>query len=536
MQWSDILGLIGGLALFLYGMRIMSEGMELMAGSRLKSILEKLTRNRFVAMLVGLSITAIVQSSNAITAMTVGFVNAGLMDFSRAIGVIMGSNIGTTITGQLIALNITQVASVFAFVGVILFLFFKSRRVRYIGQVLAGLGILFMGMKMMSQSMAPLKDVEWFRTAMTSFTNPLLGIAVGALFTAIIQSSSASVGVLQAMALQGLIGLDSAIYIICGQNIGCTIAAFMAAIGGNKGAKRTAMVHLLFNLTGTIMFVIIAQATPFVSWVESFTPANGAAQIANAHTIFNVVTTLVLLPCSNLLAKAAILLVPGEDETEGTSQRLLHITPSFGAVSIGVAQVEAEISRMEGLAQGNLHAAIDALFTKSGTLDAVHRNEDTIDYLNKEITSALVRLNAMELSIQDADRISAMYHVTSDVERVGDHAENIAGYAEACHERGWAFSKTASGELRELADKVCGIVDDSYVFFNQGQGNIEDFERREQEIDDLVDHLQAEHIKRLGANECSADMGMLYVEILTDLERVADHAFNIAQAAERIRR
>ncbi len=531
MQWTDILGLMGGLALFLFGMRLMGEGMELLAGSRLRSILERLTRNRLLAMLVGMLLTAVIQSSNAVTAMTVGFVNAGLMEFERAIGVIMGSNIGTTITGQLIALNITELAALFAFVGVILFLFMKSKRLHHLGQVLAGLGILFMGMRMMSSSMAPLKDVQWFVNAMVSFSNPFIGVAVGALFTLLIQSSSASVGVLQALALQGLIGLNSAVYVICGQNIGCTIAAVMAAIGGNKGAKRTALVHVMFNVIGTLVFIVICQLTPYVSWVESLTPGNGAAQIANAHTIFNIVTTLLLLPCANLMAKLAKLLIPGED-LDDTSQRLVHITQTFGAASIGMAQIKSEIARMEALARGNLHTAVDALFTKNGQLDTVHHNEDTIDYLNKEITKALVRVNAMELPEEDADKVSGWYHAISDLERIGDHAENIAGYVEHMREAGGAFSGTAMAELRTLADRMYTIFDDAYAYFcDKASGNMDDIEAQEQAIDDLVAEMQAGHIRRLQANECGADMGMLYVEILTDLERAADHALNIAEAA-----
>lgn len=535
MHWTDILGLMGGLALFLYGINLMGEGMELLAGSRLKSILEKLTRNRFLAMIIGVLLTAVIQSSNAVTAMTVGFVNAGLMEFPRAIGIIMGANIGTTVTGQLIALNVTQIAPIFSFVGVVLFLYLgKNKRLRHIGMVLAGLGVLFMGMKMMSTSMEPLQDVQWFRDVMVSFRNPLLGIAVGALFTALVQSSSASVGVMQAMAMQNLIGLDSAIYVLCGQNIGCTIAAIMAAIGGNKGAKRTALVHLLINVTGTVLFVIICQLTPFVPWVESLTPNNGAAQIANAHTIFNVITTMLLLPASGLLAKVATILIPGEDLDKDTP-RLLHITSTFGAVSLGVAQAEAEIGRMEGMARENLRLAVEALFTKGGTLQKIHEDEETIDYLNKEITAALIRLNAMELTTKDADYISGMYHVISDIERIGDHAENIAGYAERLRAENRTFSEAATQELRELSVRVYEIVDRAYAHFSDpSQEKMEDIEALEQSIDDMVDDFQERHIHRLSDNICAPDLGMLYVEILTDMERVADHALNIAQAARAI--
>ena len=532
MAWTDYLGLLGGLALFLYGMRLMSDGMELLAGSRLKRILERLTRSRFAAMGIGFALTAVVQSSNAITSMTVGFVNAGLMEFPRAIGIIMGSNIGTTVTGQLIALDASSVAPAIAFAGTLLYLFFRKRKLRHIGQILLGLGFLFMGMKLMSGSMAPLKEDEWFRSAITQFSNPFVGVLVGTVFTLMIQSSSASVGVLQALALQGLIGLDSAIYVICGQNIGCTIAAIMAAAGGNKGAKRTAAVHLLFNVSGTAIFMLICRLTPFTEWVAGMTPLNGAAQIANAHTIFNVATTLILLPLSGLLAKAATLIVRGDDAIAGPTQRLLHITKNFGAASLGIAQVEAEIGRMEGLSAGNMRAAFEALFVRRPDLEEVHQQEETIDYLNKEITRALVRLNAMELLEKDAAHISSMYHVISDLERIGDHAENIAGYAEFMASKDEKFSDEAEDELKALREKVFAIMDGAYAHFKSpAEGGLERIEALEEEIDSLVEEMQEGHIRRLSANECNPDMGMLFVEILTDLERAADHALNIAEAA-----
>lgn len=538
MKITDILGLLGGLAMFLYGIRLMGDGLELLAGSKLKPILEKLTSNRFIAMLVGMGMTALIQSSNAMTAMTVNFVNLGLLDFSRAIGVIMGANIGTTITGQLIALNFTAIAPVFAFVGVVLLLYAKKPKLQYLGQVLAGLGILFIGMSTMSSSMAPLRDVAWFQKAMTSFTNPFLGVAVGALFTLLIQSSSASVGVLQALASQGLIGLGSAIYVICGQNIGCTIAAVMAAIGGNKNAKRTALVHVLFNVTGTLLFILAARFIPFVSWIENLTPGNGVAQIANAHTLFNVSTTLLLLPCANLLAKIATKLIPGEDEKKG--QQLVHIkeiggSNMFGAAAIAIGQVEQEVGRMFSLARGNLHAALEAFFDENaGDMQSIHENEETIDFLNKEITRVLIEINSMELTHRDATRMSAMYHVISDIERVGDHAENVAEYADFCRERGGAFSDEANRELRGLSDMVYTMVDRSFEHFQNADANkLDALSDLEESIDDEVDRLQVNHITRLEAHTCSADMGMIFVEILTDLERVSDHALNIAQAGER---
>lgn len=539
MKITDILGMVGGLALFLYGMRMMGDGLERLAGSKLKSILEKLTRNRFMAMLVGFLLTVLVQSSSATTVMAVGFVNVGLMDFSRAIGIIMGANIGTTITAQLIALKVTTIAPIFAFVGVILFLFTKKSRPHNLGQVLAGLGILFIGMNIMSSSMAPLREVVWFQQAITSFSHPLVGVAVGTLFTILIQSSSASIGVIQALAMQGLIGLDNSIYVLFGMNIGTTITAILASVGGNKNAHRTALVHLLFNAIGTIIFIVIAQTLPFVTWVESFTPGDTVAQIANAHTIFNVGTTLLLLPAAGLLSKIALKLIPGTDEVQGP--QLMHIkdlgsAAGFGAATIAIRQVDEEVSRMHLLARDNLHAALEALFDpRTGDIDSVYNKEEIIDFLNKEITRALVRINAMELTHEDAKRMGAMYHVLSDIERIGDHAENVAEYAVFCREHNQVFSERATQELHELADMVYKIVDDSFAHFVRPQpGGLQRVSELEESIDQKVEQMQIHHVERLNAHRCTADIGMVFVEILTDLERVSDHALNIAQAAAKV--
>ena len=534
MQFTDLLGLVGGLALFLYGMHMMSEGLELVAGSRLKALLEKLTRNRFLGMLVGLVITAVIQSSSATTVMTVGFVNAGLMDLAQAIGVIMGANIGTTVTGLLIALNVSDIAAVIAIAGVIMICFLKKKMIQHIGMVLAGLGILFIGMGSMSDAMAPLREVEWFQNLMVSFRNPLLGILAGALFTAVIQSSSASIGILQALALQGIIGLDSAVFVLFGQNIGTCITAALACIGSTKNAKRTALVHLSFNVIGTILFTVIALVTPFTDWMVSLAPGNPMAQIAYTHTVFNITTTLLLLPCANLLAKLAHLIIRGEDKRpEGPA--LMHITDlSFGVSSIAMAEVQAETTRMERLVRENLDIAMDAFFTGNLTeIAKVHHNEETIDFLNKEITDALVRINSLELTEHDAKRLGAMYHVVSDLERIGDHAENIADYARNCRERKVTFSEQSVEDLRAMIGMVYQILDDSYAHLMDKEHGPEyrDIYALEEAIDLRTEELEKQHIERLNAGRCNSDAGMVYVEILTDLERVADHALNIAQAA-----
>ena len=307
---TDFFSLLGGLALFLYGMQMMSNGLEAAAGNKMKQILEKLTANRFLGVLVGAGITAVIQSSSATTVMVVGFVNSGMMTLKQAVWIIMGANIGTTITGQLIALDVGELAPLFAFAGVALIVFVKKQKVHHYGLIVAGLGILFIGVEMMSGAMMPLRESEAFVSLMTKFSNPVLGILAGAVFTAVIQSSSASVGILQALAGSGLIGLSNAVYVLFGQNIGTCITAILAAIGTSRNAKRTTVIHLMFNLIGTAIFTVVCIATPLTALVESFTPGNVSSQIANMHTLFNIVTTLLLLPFGNYLAKAAVRILP----------------------------------------------------------------------------------------------------------------------------------------------------------------------------------------------------------------------------------
>ena len=315
MELTNIFALAGGLALFLYGMTMMSNGLEMAAGNRMKAILEKLTANRFLGVAVGAFITAIIQSSSATTVMVVGFVNAELMSLQSAIWVIMGANIGTTITGQLIALDISALAPIIAFIGVALIVFFKSKKLDAIGNIIAGLGILFMGMSIMSDAMTPLRDSPEFVNIVSNFSNPLVGVLVGAVFTAIIQSSSASVGILQALAMSGVVTLPTAIYVLFGQNIGTCITAVLASIGTSRNAKRTTIIHLMFNVIGTIIFVIISMTTGFAAFMQSLTPTNVSAQIANVHTVFNIVTTMILLPFGKQLAAITYIILPEKAES-----------------------------------------------------------------------------------------------------------------------------------------------------------------------------------------------------------------------------
>ena len=347
MDIKGFLTLFGGLALFLYGMKMMSDGLEAAAGDRLQLILEKLTSNRIVGVLVGAGITAVIQSSSATTVMVVGFVNAGMMTLKQAVWIIMGANIGTTVTGLLIALDIGAIAPLFAFIGVVLITFIKKEKVQDIGEIIAGLGILFIGMDMMGAAMLPLRESPSFIALMTTVENPLLGILIGLVFTAVIQSSSASIGILQALAASGLIPLHSAAFILFGQNIGTCITAFLASLSVNRNAKRTTIVHLLFNVIGTVIFVLLCLATPLISIIGRLTPDNPMAQIANLHILFNVTTTLILLPFGVKLAELAMVILPvHNDEKEDLLKPLYLDDQHLGSVAIATAQLKKEIVHM----------------------------------------------------------------------------------------------------------------------------------------------------------------------------------------------
>ena len=543
MTIENWLGIIGGIAIFLFGIKIMGNGIERLAGAKLKSILEKLTKNRFLGLLVGTLITGIIQSSNAVSVMTVGFVNAGLMPLENAVGVIMGANIGTTITGQLIAFNIDMYAPIIAFVGVMSMTFLKKRPWSDILYALTGLGLLFMGMMLMKEHMLYLKNETWFVNLIANLENPLLAVLVGTIMTMLLQSVSASVGVLQAMAMSGALGahpLAIAVYLICGQNIGCTTVSVLASIGGTKDAKRTACIHVLFNVFACIVCVLLLQIFPGVlSLIERISGSvngspNYAQQLANANTFLKIAATLIMFPLSTLLIKLSRLIIRGEDKLEG--RRLLHIVggKDFGSSVTAVASVEKETERMYGIALENLRKVYAAMTApRKGDLDGISENEETLDWLNSEISKYLVEINRNGLGESDARSIDQMHHVIVDYERIGDHANNIAGYVEHMRERKLHFSDAAMDEIAPLFLKVLTIVEDAHTCMeNEKAMPLSSIAEREQEVDDLVDLYENNHIKRLSEGKCSAEIGMLYVEALTDLERISDHALNIAEAGQ----
>ena len=540
MDVSIVLGLLGGLALFLYGMQMMSSGLEAAAGNRMKRILEKLTANRFLGVLVGAGITAVIQSSSAMTVMVVGFVNSGMMTLRQAVWIIMGANIGTTITGQLIALDIGQLAPLFAFVGVAMVVFFKKPQIHHYGNILAGLGVLFIGMEMMSSSMEPLREWPAFVEMVSTFSNPLVGIAAGTLFTAIIQSSSASVGILQAMAAGGIVGLDSAVYVLFGQNIGTCITAVLASFGTSRNAKRTTIIHLMFNLFGTVLFTIICMTTPLTDLVASFTPGSPDSQIANMHTLFNIVTTLILLPFGTVLVKVAMRILPDRNEGEKEGMHLAYLVPGpaltrqehpIGFSAMYVNQLRQEISRMLSMARQNVDLAFEAvLAVDPRRLEQAEETEEYIDFLNKEICRYISDVIVNETNEKDSAAVSAYYLISGNIERIGDHAMNICEYTQLLKRKNIHFSEDARAELRKMQNVCLEAID---ILETEPGVDVDRWLERaasfEQKIDDMTGEFRDSQLDRMRRGTCSDEGGIIFSELLTDFERIGDHVLNIAE-------
>ncbi|WP_419038597.1 Na/Pi cotransporter family protein [Enterocloster bolteae] len=570
MSIHSFFSLLGGLALFLYGMQMMSTNLEAAAGSRMKQILERLTANRFLGVFVGAGITAIIQSSSATTVMVVGFVNSQLMTLKQAVWIIMGANIGTTVTGQLIALDIGAIAPLIAFAGVALILFVKQKKVQFAGGIIAGLGILFLGMGMMSAAMIPLRDSQHFVNLMTKFSNPFLGILAGAAFTAIIQSSSASVGILQALAVSGLIGLDSAVFVLFGQNIGTCITAVLASIGANRDAKRTTLIHLIFNVIGTTVFTLICLVSPFTQWMASFTPDNPAAQIANVHTLFNIITTLLLLPFGTQLARISEKLLPDKPQKTTDEERwfedLLASEHVLGVSVIARKQLNEDISRMLALAASNVETSFLAFEHRDEyELEQIQKREEEIDLYNAQLSRRISRVLAVENSPSEVNALNRMFSIIGNVERIGDHATNIAGYARTMMERRLELSSQASVELADMrtscmraVNLICSACCVDFTFAPEQEspdkrGSLTEHDAPaehislpqhaslleqalllEQDIDSRTARYRSNQIERMRKGKCHVETSILYSEILTDYERIGDHAFNIAQALDKL--
>ncbi len=522
------LPVLGGLGLFLYGMNLMGIGLQKAAGDRLKKLIEVLTNNRLMGVIVGALVTMIIQSSSATTVMVIGFVNAGLMTLAQAAGVIMGANIGTTVTAQLIAFNLTDFAPIAVAVGVGIWIATSKKKAKSIAEILIGFGILFMGMDMMGSGLKPLADMPVFTNIMISLKNPVLGMLVGLGLTAIIQSSSASVGLLQALAGQGLIQMDVAFPILFGQNIGTTTTALISSIGANKTAKRAAVLHFLFNLIGTILFMTLLRA-PIEVAVMKISPFDVKRQIANAHTFFNIINVIIQLPFVNLLVKIAQAIVPGDDKLEVQEAKFLD-PRIIETPSIALGQVKKEILRMGSLALDNLNKVRYAFVEERyENIDLVLEQEQKINRLQREITDYLVMLSNAPISDEEHKRVNIFFNIINDIERVGDHAENIAELAMERRDNNFPFTDQAIGELHEIFDKVSEAFQQALeAFKSNNEALAKGVLTLEDEVDSLQRQNRSNHIDRLNKGQCLTGSGIIFLDSLSNLERMADHSSNIA--------
>ena len=544
MKLTNIFSMLGGLALFLYGMNMMSNGLELAAGNKMKTILEKLTSNRILGVLVGALVTAIIQSSSATTVMVVGFVNSGLMSLTSAVWVIMGANIGTTITGQLIAIDITAIAPLIAFIGVAMIVFFKSKKLDAFGSVIGGLGILFIGMETMSNAMVPLRTMPEFVGLISKFQNPFIGILVGALFTALIQSSSASVGILQALAKSGVMTLSSSIYVLFGQNIGTCITSVLASIGTSKNAKRTTIIHLTFNIIGTVIFVSISMLFPFAHLVESITPNNVAAQIANVHTIFNVATTLLLLPIGTKLVDLAKMILP-DDPEDHQHMSLKYLDFSIfnndchiGTSAIANTQLFNETQHMLNVANHNVKRAFELLdHFDQEKYERLLKDEEYINYLNQQIIDFTTEVISNEFPTEGSQTIVLFLKLSSDLERIGDHAINIASRAQKLAEDDTHFSADALKEISIMESLCNNILDELIILdYDEFKNIVDKVDIMEDNIDKTQHQFTVNQLIRLKEKKCSTENSIIYTKILTDFERIGDHGLNIAESLYHIRK
>lgn len=531
MEVSNILQLGGGIGIFLYGMKIMGEGLENAAGDKLKSLLNIITKNKLVALLVGILFTGIIQSSSATTAMVVGFVNAGLISLGQAISVIMGADIGTTVTSVIISLNLSSIAPLAVFIGVAMLFFSKKQLIKHIGEIITGFGLLFMGINYMSDAMAPLKTSTVFQGFITNNSNPFVGVLIGLVITAIIQSSSASVGILQAVALQGLVPINFSAYIILGQNIGAVVPTLLSSVGTKANAKRAALFRLLFNVTGVIIFFLITTFTPYVSIIERLTD-NPTLQISLLHIIFNAGSVAILMPFSNKFIKLTKLIIKDKANEEDAlklrfiDERILQTPP------MAVIQAGKEAERMAKIARDNFVSATQALM--SGNIEKaedIRFGEDKVNFLNREITNYLIELNKLELSQKDTEFVGTLYHTVNDIERISDHAINLLEAAERAVKKKMSFPEDVINDLKVILETTTELLDGAISVLQKRNVDKDEFIRLsgiEDRVDELTGIYNKKHIERLKNHEYSTETGMLFINTIVDFERVGDHAINIS--------
>ena len=535
MTVTDALGLLGGLGMFLFGMNLMSSGLEAAAGEKMKKLMEKLTDTTLKGVLVGTIITALIQSSSATTVMLVGFVNSGLMALSQTVGIIMGANIGATLNGVLLAVGVGELAPLIIFVGAALIMFSKKEKIKQYGNIIIGLGILFQGMNMMSGSMAGLRSSPAFIHLITTFENPIIGVLVGTVFTAIIQSSSATVGILESLAIAGLITLDNGIYVMFGATMGTCITAAIASIGTGVNAKRVAIIHLLFNIIGTVVFVAICLFFPFVPLVQRMFPSSVSVQIANAHVIFKIVTTILLFPFANWMVKfsEAVLKDKSQDNQRlPVYERAKTMAGySVGNSAIAISLIREEANYMFDIARKNLSLSLDALLNGNDEkYEEIHENEREIDKLNHEISRYISSVIANKMPARDSVIISGYFDIIGNIERIGDHAMNLADHVKFTVNQNISFSDRAMGEIKLMQDvsekSMELIVGDKR---REAQELLVKVSKAEQKMDDMTESYRTAQMERMKTTTCSPEASIIYAQMLTDFERIGDHLLNIAE-------
>lgn len=538
MGISNIINLIGGLGLFLFGMRHMSDGLNQVAGNKMKVLLEKLTRNRFKGFLLGVLVTAVIQSSSATTVMLMGFLNAGIMDLAQATGVIIGANIGTTVTAILIAIDVSAIAPICIIIGVVMSMFCKKQTQKYIGQIILGFGILFFGLKYMSgdSAMGALKDSEAFQSFITSANNPFLGLVIGIIMCSVLQSSSAAIGVLQVLALQGLMPLNFAIYLIIGVNVGSATPLFLSSIGAKTNAKRAAWIYFIFDFVGMLIFTPVALLIPqYTQWITTLSD-NGSVQVATAHIIFKIVTAVFLLPFVPVIVKIFFFLFISIDQF--STHRFTYIDKKVIDNSfISVLQIGREVERMAKPVRENFVIASEGfLHSDTSNERTIKDNEELINWLNHNITDFMVTVTSQELRGDVSEYIGKLFHVISDLERIGDHAVNILERTEYAIENELGFTEQGLKEFDKIYQTDLELFDRAIgAFVNKKLPDEEEHQLHflEDEIDALTLQAQDNHVERLRQKKCHTASGVVYTKLLQDLERVGDHSYNIAWAARK---
>lgn len=533
----EIISLLGGVGLFLYGMTVMSNGLKNAAGDSLHTILEKVTTNRVLAVLIGILVTMLVQSSSATDMMVIGFVNSGLLTLAQAIGVIMGANIGTTVTAQITAFNLTALAPMLVFLGAVLYLFLKKPLLKHIGGILLGFGMLFVGIGLIKTAIAPLAESEGFIRVLSALSNPVLAILFGILFTALLQSSSSSVVIFQAFAVEGLLSYEQCVYLAIGAAIGSVTPNLLASLTTDRNGKRTALLNLYFNLFRAALLLIVISIFPVVlDWIKMLSPDDVARQVANTHTIFAVFAVIVLLPCSGLIIKLTYWTMPllPEEKRSKEDRRLIYLAGTEQMVpAVAVRQAKLEVNRMGQIARDNLVRAVEYFFypEREDLFDLVEQTEQTVDWLDHAISDRLVTLRSLQLPERDVFLLSRLIRVTSNYERISDHAENIIEFAQRLKTAKVTISEVGTDELRQLSIGVLQCLDVSMeIFETESFQRLQEAEDLEQNVDDMQQQFIQNHIDRLMQSGCDPLAGVIFTDMCTDLERCSDQALNIAHA------